>query len=282
VISDLISRSTAPELKHGPQHFTRGGPLTPELLITLLLYLVADGGRRGYALLLDSFWDKARDQNIPLPTDLPVSAAAFCKARRKLKPAALRSILHRVSDAFEHAHGPHHRFKGRRVFAVDGSKFSLQRSPDLWDAFGGPKCGHCPQILVTTLFDVVAKVPHDVSIAPFASSEPAQLRHLLDRLAPGDVLVLDRGYPSYDLIETLLEHRIDFVIRVPTTKGFKAIETFLDLREVMTTAFCCELLPISRISRRSKCAPFAAKAAMEKTGSSSPASGARRSPEGRS
>ncbi|MFN9974135.1 MAG: hypothetical protein ACK58T_29980, partial [Phycisphaerae bacterium] len=28
--------------------FTRAGPLTPELLITLLLFMAADAGRRGY------------------------------------------------------------------------------------------------------------------------------------------------------------------------------------------------------------------------------------------
>ncbi|MFN9306429.1 MAG: hypothetical protein ACK6DT_10195, partial [Planctomycetota bacterium] len=39
--------------------FTRAGPLTPELLITLLLFMAADAGRRGYGLMLDAFWEEA-------------------------------------------------------------------------------------------------------------------------------------------------------------------------------------------------------------------------------
>ncbi len=227
LVSDLLSRSGNPEFKQSAQHFTRGGPLSPGLLVTLLLYLVADGGRRGYRHLLDAFWDEASTHDLPLPTEKPVSAAAFCKARRKLKPAALRTLLGQVTEAFEQNHGERHRFKGRRVLAVDGSKVSVQRSEALWSAFGGPTNGHNPQILVSVLHDVVANVPLDVTVTPFRGSEREQLRLLLEGCKAGDVVVLDRGYPSHALIERLLESNIDFVIRMPTTRGFKAIDAFV-------------------------------------------------------
>lgn len=227
LIANALRDPTALALKQRAQHFTRGGPLTPELLISLLVYLVADGGRRGYAHVLDAFWDEAKDHDLELPTQEPLSAAAFCKARRKLKPEAVRMFLRHAATAFDDAHGARHRFKGRRIFGVDGSKHSLQRSDALFEAFGAQEGAHCPQILVCTLFDVIAKVPHDARVAPCASSEAEQLRELLEHLEPGDVLVLDRGYPSYDLIETLLDRGIDFVIRVSTSHSFKAIDTFL-------------------------------------------------------
>ena len=55
--------------------------------------MVAQGDRRGYQHLLDEFWSDAEDQGIPLPTPKPVSDAAFCKARKGLKPELLRELL---------------------------------------------------------------------------------------------------------------------------------------------------------------------------------------------
>jgi len=228
LISELVGGSRSTEFKKRERHFTRSGPISPDLLVTLLLYLVADGGRRGYAHLLDGFWDEAQEQGVPLPTEKPVSAAAFCKARHKLKPDALRVLLGQSTESFESAHGVDHRFKGRRVFAVDGTKISTQRSPALWQAFGGPTGGHNPQILVSVLHDVVANLPMDATVAPCDGSERDELRLLLKNRQPGDVVVLDRGYPSYDLIDELLERGIDFVIRVPTSNSFHAIGTFVE------------------------------------------------------
>lgn len=226
-ISKFLTSPNPSGFKLGPQSFTRAGPLSPELLITLLLYLVADGGRRGYRHLLEAFWDDAHSQGAPLPVDTPVSSAAFCNARRKLRSTAVRVLLHDAAAAFDRQHGAQHRFHGRRVFAVDGSKLALQRAPELWREFGGPSAGYTPQILVTTLFDVIAKVPVDASVAPFATSEREQLGRLLDHLRPGHVLVLDRGYPSYDIIALLLSRGIDFVMRVPSSSGFPAVDDFV-------------------------------------------------------
>jgi len=50
VVSSLKSTASDPQSRGSPRHFSRDGPLTPELLTTLLLYMVADGNRRGYAL----------------------------------------------------------------------------------------------------------------------------------------------------------------------------------------------------------------------------------------
>lgn len=213
--------------KLGPESFTRGGPLDPELLITLLLYMVADGGRRGYRHVLEAFWDDAKSQGLRLPVDVPISAAAFCNARRRLKASSLRVLLHDAAEAFDHQHGACHRFYGRRVLGVDGSKISVQRAPELWEEFGGPTSGNTPQVLVTTLFDVIAKVPVDSSVAPYASSEREQLGRLVDRLRPHDVLVLDQGYPSHEVIALLLGREVDFVMRVTTSGGFLAVDDFV-------------------------------------------------------
>ena len=93
--------------------------------------MVADGNRRGYQLLLDGFWDEARSYGLELPTEEPVSAASFCTARHKITPDLLRHMLHEIASTSLETNGKSQRWYGKRVFAIDGTKINLQRSPDL-------------------------------------------------------------------------------------------------------------------------------------------------------
>jgi hypothetical protein len=188
--------------------------------------MVGDANRKGYRHLLDAFWDEARSCGIPLPTKKPVSGAAFCTARRKLPPGLVRTLLHRAVDDFDATFGKDLRWFGRRVFGIDGSKINLRRAEELAAHFGVPSDAHCPQALVSTLFDLQSKVPHDLVIAPYASSEREQMVLLLDRVKPGDVLVLDRGYPSFEVLCILIDAGIDFLIRLPA-KSFTAVDALI-------------------------------------------------------
>ena len=186
--------------------------------------MIADASRRGYGLLLQQFWDEARSHGLPLPTEQPISAASFCRARPKITSELLRHTLHEVAAlSLDQSFGEQLWF-GHRVFGVDGCKVNLQRSDDLQRAFGVPSGGHCPQILVSTLYDLRAKVPIDVEIGPSASCERQQLFRMLESLAPGDVLVMDRGYPSHELLQQLALLSVNFLVRVPEKNTFSAVD----------------------------------------------------------
>lgn len=189
--------------------------------------MAGDGGRRGYQHLLDAFWHEAKLNRVSLPVDAPVSAAAFCNARKRLGSTAVRQLLRDTVGEFGRLHGRRHRIHGRRVLAVDGTQVPVQRSAELWEEFGGSYEGHTPQIMVSALFDVLAKMPIDALISPCVSDERAHLSQLLSSTREGDILVLDRGYPSYAIIDLLLEHGLDFVVRVRTVRCFPAVEEFL-------------------------------------------------------
>ncbi len=222
-----MSTAKSSVFREREQDFSRSGPLSLELLVTLLLYLIADAGRRGYAALLDAFWDECRDHNVPLPTQAPVSASAFCQARKKIAPEFVRSLLHQVADGFDKMHGHAFRWRGHRVFAADASWVSTQRSDELWDALGGPKIGNCPQMLLSTLYEVIGGVVHDLTVAPAHGSERRELLRMLPRLRPGDVLLLDAGYPSFLLVRELMKRSIHFVIRMRTSQTFEKVESFI-------------------------------------------------------
>jgi hypothetical protein len=215
------------QFRSEPSDFTRAGPLNPELLVTLLLFMAGDSGRRGYGQLLDAFWSEAQRDGIRLPQPDPVSAAAFCNARKKLRPGLFEGLLSTVCDTLETNHRESVLWHGRRVFAVDGCRFNLQRSPELADAFGVPHGGHCPQALVSTLYDVIGGLPYAATIAPGASCERQEFLKLLPRLRANDIVVLDRGYPSLEVLEACIAAEVDIVVRVPKSGTFEAMNAFV-------------------------------------------------------
>lgn len=174
--------------------------------------------------MLEALWDEAHSFGLELPCEQPVSAQAFSAARAKLPSSYVRELLHEAADAFERCHGARLRWKGRRLLGVDGAKRFVQSSPELRRAFGGPDGAHYPQLHLTTLFDVIAKVPLDATLGPYGCDERVQLAEVLDRTREADVLVLDAGYPSFDVFAMLLTSGLDFVVRVPRSGSFKAVE----------------------------------------------------------
>jgi hypothetical protein len=208
-----------------PGGFTRGGALSPGLLVTLLLYMAGDAGRHGYQSLLDAFWEDAERAGVDLPCERALSAASFCNARKKLRPEALRETLRTVAGGLLARESV--RWHGLRAFAVDGSRLCVQRSEALWESCGAPTGGGTPQIQITTLFELFSEFPVDVEVGPFTSSEREQARAHLDCLSPGDLLVLDRGYPSYGFLLELTQRGLHFAVRTPTASTFPAVERFL-------------------------------------------------------
>ena len=222
----MLANASDPRLRVSAHDFSRDCKLTPDLLIVLLLFMVGDSNRRGYRHILDAFWDECASHEVPLPTETPVTASAFCQARAKLSDNLLRHVLHQAAAKMDSTFRSASRWHGRRVFAVDGSKLNLQRSDELDARFGRPESGHVPQATLSVLVNVMTQVPTDVVIGRYGSCERQLLLDHLVVLDPGDVLVLDRGYPSHEVLRILLDAEIDFLVRVPAENSFDAITAF--------------------------------------------------------
>ena len=211
----------------GRDLFTRGGPLSPPMLVSLLLFQTRYGASRGYARMIEAFWGEAKSHGLELPREEPVTAQAFSDARTKLPPDLVRSLLHTAGEGFDEIHGERFLWRGRRLVAVDGQRRFVQPCEALRRCFGGPAGSHYPMAHVTTLFDVVSKMPRDAVVGPYGADERVQLSQVLARTRTGDVVVLDAGFPSFDVFVMLLESKLDFVARVPETGTFAAIMKFL-------------------------------------------------------
>jgi hypothetical protein len=183
-----------------------------------------------------AFFRHARRSGV-WPEAQAVHRSAVTKARAKL-PWAAFAQLHQQAVRLAYDLWPdaeEDTWQGLSVFAIDGSQYRLPASPALREAFdpdsglAHPGKGHSPECLVSTVYDVFRRLPIARSIRSMAqANEREELKALLPQIPPGGVLLLDRGYPSYDLMDFLnRQYQGYWLFRCPARSTFSAVEAFV-------------------------------------------------------
>lgn len=160
------------------------------------------------------------------------SKPAFCKARKKIKPSAFKELF-QISAHFFYENGKIKTYNGYRIFAIDGSDFNLPNTPELIEAFGseefhwGSQIGTQVQAQVSCLYDVLNHITVDAYMEPYHVSErKLAIRHiesLAAKKTDNDILLMDRGYPSEELLLKLEECGFYYVMRSNKKEFFKEI-----------------------------------------------------------
>ena len=189
---------------------------------------------------------------LEMPT---VTASAYSQARYKLKHSAFIALNQEVVNTM-YCDDQYQTFWGFRVLAVDGSRIQLPDSEDVRKTFGtiawtngsaSQKQGERPCALASVLYDVLNRIALDASLGAAKSYEvDLAIAHLAHTKA-GDLLVMDRNYPSYRMLAELSQQQRDFVIRC-SAASFKAARQMLKGEgcdsQVVTLTPCAEQLPV--------------------------------------
>lgn len=200
--------------------------MTPELLTTFLLFMVAEGADRGLRHVVLDFWDRAQASGLPLPSADPVSASAIGQARQRLPEDFFQQLLQCLASETEGGAAAS-RWRGRRVYAVDGQKLNVGTWPELKDAFGIAEGSYCPQVLLSVMVDVLTRTPVDYEVdGRLDVGEREHLLRMLPSVSRGDLVILDRGYPSHEVLQEMAAAGIDFLVRVPVSNTFKEVADF--------------------------------------------------------
>lgn len=157
-----------------------------------------------------------------------VTKGAFTQARAKLNPWAFKRLNEVAVNAF-YQEAEYIVWHKMRLLAVDGTRFVLPNHPSIAEEFGihqfGPKADSPRSLaLGSLLYDVLNLVTIDSQIAPYASNERDLLIEHLEQVKPGDLLLLDRGYPSFWLLFLLKAKGIEFCVRLKENWWLKVKE----------------------------------------------------------
>jgi hypothetical protein len=187
--------------------FTRDRKLTAERIVSMII----GPAKQSLQTRLCEFGVKFMDGEI-------ATKQAFSKQRQYVNPEFIRELYDEcVEELIED--GELITFKGKHLTAVDGSRIACENTPELIGAFGcsGSKKDACTA-LGSVAYDVIERVSFDCQIGSYSCSERQLLDKHLDRLetfgANDFLIIADRGYPSYDLLEELIGRGFSFVLRL--------------------------------------------------------------------
>jgi len=178
--------------------------------------LLTQGLKRSLQRELNSFYQRLQRKNF---LSQYVTKGAFSQARAKLKPEAFVE-LNQIGVNNFYRNAPWLNWRGFRLLAGDGSTAVLPAHPSVEKEFGLTGFGMYADSQrsvgrISLLYDVLNFITIDGQIASYDTDERSLLRQHLKCITPGnDLLILDRGYPSYGLMFELQALGIHYCIRL--------------------------------------------------------------------
>lgn len=219
LFQDFAARLCSTEFLHDARHadhpaaFSRCRKLPLPTLVAIML----TGMRMSIQAELDTFFAHLRQQAQLVHE---VSEQAFSQARAKLSLTAIPRLNDwLIARAERDRFVP--RWRGLRLVAADASTVHF-----------GLRASHVKRAALADqiLFGLFLPGP-DLMLAASLHSvhergERQFLIEHLDRLSPGDLLLLDRGYPCRWLVAVLNHRAIKFCMRVDNAGGFACVRAF--------------------------------------------------------
>jgi hypothetical protein len=161
-----------------------------------------------HAFLLQVLHGNTSCDHVAHLMDAQFSGEAYGQARRRLPLELFQRLLSAVIGALASCRDEAQRWCGHRVWLLDGSSCSMPDTPQLQQAFGqpGPQKPGCgfPVAHLLTLFHAGTGMLQKILTAPLRTHDMAHAWRMHPELAPGDVLLADRGFCSFAHLAQLL------------------------------------------------------------------------------
>jgi len=181
-------------------NFTRTRRLA---LFRLILFSLISFGNNHVRETLEMLEDSGDSD----PSFRSVTPSALCQALKKL-PHAVFIDANRILCGLFGKSLPLWTWRGFRLCATDGSVIDLPRSRKIMEAFVpgvDTSLPGTPNARLSILLDVGNALVLDARLSSFQTGERELALLHLDSLGEGDLLLTDRGYPSFELFSRILE-----------------------------------------------------------------------------
>jgi len=191
-----------------PQDFTRDRKMSFKTLVLFMLNMA----KSSVQTCLDRFFELTGQD------DVHMAQQSFSEARQKIRWEAFQDLFKTIVN---HIYtGFYRTWHGYRVMAIDGSKMQMPDDTLLRDYFGTVGKGSTAATAqASALYDVFNNVLVDAQMEPIRTNERAlALRHIRELCGmpsfDKELILFDRGYASFELIEAMNSCNIRFLMRV--------------------------------------------------------------------
>jgi hypothetical protein len=192
------------------EHFSRDSKMG----FAEMCFLILRGSKRSLQAAIYTFLHESKSQWDTY------SKQAFSQRRQFIRPEAFLQLFRSIIDDFYvDSSNNVGCFRDMHVFAIDGTTYNLPNTPELKEIYGIQATPGDPQVQAkgSCLYDVLNNLLVDVKMLPFKSSErETAIDHLnyLHVFKPeSNIVLLDRGYPSVELIHFFDEKHMSYVMR---------------------------------------------------------------------
>ncbi len=173
--------------------------------------------RKSLAVEIDNFVTHLNEK-INLKKFKSFTQSAFVQNRNKIKPAVFQHLSEVIIDNFYTPENENIKdFMGFRILAVDGSTIALPDTEQLREKYGETKNQTDVGIVkakASVLYDIMNHLVLDAALgALFGDERDMALMHKM-KWRKNDLIIYDRGYPSYDFINEHIKNKIDCLVRV--------------------------------------------------------------------
>ena len=151
-----------------------------------------------------------------------VTGSAYSQARYKMKHTAFIELNQKAIVDVVYQDGDFKTFWGKRVLAIDGSKIRLPNNLDICGEYGtiaysqgedSEVQGEHPYGLGSVLYDVLNRVALDATLGKATAYEVDLAIAHLGHARCNDLLLMNRNYPSYRMLASVLQNGLDFAVR---------------------------------------------------------------------
>jgi hypothetical protein len=188
-------------------------------------------GKHGLQREMDAFFKETENADFSIRK---ITKGGFSQSRKNLDPEAFLELNDIIWKSF-YEDVEYLGYQGHRLLAVDGSFLNLPDHESIREEFGtrgmgrgrlqGLKKSMC---LLSMLYDPVNYMTLDVQTDQMDGSELQLLLRHLSKVDKGDIILLDRGYPSRYLFSLLRSLGINFIVRMSV--NWLPVKEFLNSR----------------------------------------------------
>jgi hypothetical protein len=158
--------------------------------------------------------------------------STFCEARQRLGVAPLNLLAQEVVELRGTRQTPGAFYHGMRLMALDGFVLDVADTPDNARVFGRPGSHRSPaafaQVRVLGLCEVGTHVLWRTLTKPCHRSEVTMAAYLLRFLQADMLLLWDRGFLSYELVQQVRQRHAHLLARIKNNLVFRPLRRLRD------------------------------------------------------